>query len=96
MNTELKTKLVFASLLAGFSTMASATPIQIQTAQTENPVVSPVRQEVVVSKAAQKAIDTKVLEAVARPPVFVQENGPTFVQSKFEQMRLPLVPTTPA
>lgn len=95
MNTEVKTKLVLASVLAGASTMAA--PIPMNAASTG---ASPVRHEVVVSQAALKTIDGKVAQAatgsepsqerfyqIIRGP-FV-ESGPDFVQSWNGQMRLP-------
>jgi hypothetical protein len=95
MNTEVKTKLVLASVLAGASTMAAAIPMNAAPAG-----ASPVRHELVVSQAALKTIDGKVAQAatgaepsqerfyqIIRGP-FV-ESGPDFVQSWSGQMRLP-------
>jgi hypothetical protein len=98
MKTELKTKLVLASVLASASTMANAIPIKAMPA--EIPSVSPMRREVAVSQAALKAIDARVLRTAILPEPsqdrFYQiirgpfvESGPEFVQSWNGQMRLP-------
>ncbi|MDQ1468950.1 MAG: hypothetical protein QOJ99_430 [Bryobacterales bacterium] len=98
MNTEVKTKVVLASVLAGVSTLANANPAKAMSA--EIPGVSAVRQEVVVSQAALKAIDANVQQAALRrgraQAAFYQiirgpfvESGPDFVQAWKGQMRLP-------
>jgi hypothetical protein len=98
MNTEAKTRLVLASVLAGVSAMANAIPMKAMSA--ESPGVSSLRQEVAVSQAALKAIDARVEQAALRrgpsQARFYQiirgpfvESGPDFVQSWNGQMRLP-------
>jgi hypothetical protein len=95
MNTEMKTKLVMASLLAG---VATTTPTKAMAAEISG--VSSVRQEAPVSQAALNAIDARVRYAATRPGPsqdrFYQiirgpfvESGPEFVQSWNGQMRLP-------
>lgn len=80
MNKELRTKIVFASLLAGFSTMAGANMVQIQPMHTDSPAVSPVSQDLVVSQAARDQIDAKLQRAAFSPET---------LEDKFYQIKRP-------
>jgi len=85
MNQELTTKLVLASVLAGFSTIAGATTIAA--APAENSTAPAARQELVVSHAARVRIEAKLQRAAFSPETledkFLQVSTPksTFIET---------------
>jgi hypothetical protein len=82
MKTELKTKLVLASLMAGVSTLINPVPMMATPATI--PDASVVRPQLVVSQAALQAIDART-QAINLPGGslkrrWVEEHGPSFLQ----------------
>jgi hypothetical protein len=84
MKTELKTKLVLTSVMAGVSTLINPVPMTATPAAIPN--ASVVRPQLMVSQAALQAIDART-QAINLPGAslkrrWVEEGGPSFVQHR--------------